>query len=89
MQELKQYNNVYCYTYQRNGNDVNGNPIYLINIYEIKYRKLNPTPHSETEISYHNVNYLSDRRKDKHDNIIFKSYSIDTEIEYIIRQITK
>lgn len=57
--------------YQRQGNDKNGNPLFIINIF-----KNNGTYNF-------NVNYLSDRRKDKYNNIKMQSYSIDRDIQYI------
>ena len=58
-------------TYQRQGNDKNGNPICILNVF-----KNNGTYNF-------NVNYLSDRKKDKYNNIKIQSYSIDKDIQYI------
>lgn len=58
-------------SYQRQGNDKNGNPIYILNIF-----KNNGT-------YYFNINYLSDRRKDKHNNIKMQSYDIQRDIQYV------
>ncbi len=54
-------------TCQRQGNDKNGNPLYIINIFK----------------DNSNVNYLSDRKKDKYNNIKIQSYNIDGDIQYI------
>ena len=58
-------------TYQRQGNDKNGNPIYIINVF-----KNNGTYNF-------NVNYWSDRRKDKYNSIRIQSYDIVGDIQYI------
>lgn len=57
--------------HQRQGNDRNGNPIYILNVF-----KNNGTYNF-------NVNYLSDRRKDKYNNIKVQSYDIYRDIQYI------
>lgn len=57
--------------YQRQGNDKNGNPLYIINVFK------------NNGFYNFNVNYLSDRRKDKYNNIKMQSYSIDKDIQYI------
>lgn len=54
--------------HQRQGNDKNGNPIYLINFFKNK----------------HNINFLIDRKKDKYDNIRIQSYSIEEDIKTIL-----
>ena len=56
---------------QRQGNDRNGNPIYILNVF-----KNNGTYNF-------NVNYLSDRKKDKYNNIKIQSYDIQRDIQYI------
>lgn len=57
--------------YQRQGNDKNGNPLYIINVFK------------NNGFYNFNVNYLLDRRKDKYNNIKMQSYSIDKDIQYI------
>lgn len=70
--ELKQYNN-YLVAYQRQGNDRNGNPIYIINIFK---------QYESGRIR--NCNSCTGRRLDKHDNIKVVSYNIDDTIKNII-----
>lgn len=57
--------------YQRQGNDKNGNPIYIVNVF-----KFNGTYNF-------NVNYLSGRGKDKYNNIKMQSFCVDRDIQYI------
>ena len=57
--------------YQRQGNDKNGNPIYIVNVF-----KNNGTYNF-------NVNYLSNRKKDKYNNIKIQSYNIDRDVQHI------
>ena len=58
-------------TYQRQGNDKNGNPIYIINVFK------------NNGFYDFNVNYLSDRHKDKYNNIKIQSYSIVASIQHL------
>ena len=53
--------------YQRQGNDKNGNPLYIINVFRDNL----------------NVNYLSNRKKDKYNNIKIKSYNIEGDVHHI------
>ena len=53
--------------YQRQGNDRNGNPLYIINIFRDNI----------------NVNWKSNKKKDKYNNIKIQSYSIDADIRHI------
>ena len=69
--KLKQYNNFFV-TYQRQGNDRNGNPIYIINIFDS---------------DFYNINWKSNRKKDKYGNIKTTSYNIDDTIQVIINNI--
>jgi hypothetical protein len=71
MQELKQYKQ-YHYTYSRFGNDLNGNPIYLINVYVFNNNR------------YENINTLTGRKRDKYENIRMTSYNVDADIHYMI-----
>lgn len=57
--------------YQRQGNDKNGNPLYIINVFK------------NNGFYNFNVNYLSDRRKDKYNNIKIQSYDVQRDIQYI------
>ena len=53
--------------YQRQGNDKNGNPLYIINIFRDNI----------------NVNWKSNKKKDKYNNIKIQSYNINADIQYI------
>lgn len=64
----------YLVAVQRNGNDKNGNPIYLINIFD----------GNKLFISY---NPASGRKLDKYGNIRLSSYNIDSTIQNIINQL--
>ena len=68
--EMKQF----LVTIQRQGNDRNGNPIYLINIFD----------GNKLFISY---NPASGRKLDKYGNIRLSSYNIDSTIQSIINQL--
>lgn len=61
----------YLVAYQRQGNDRNGNPIYIINIFDGNNITIN-------------LNYKTDRRRDKYGNIKITSYNIDNTIQSII-----
>lgn len=61
----------YTITYQRQGNDRNGNPIYIINVFQ----------------DGGNVNFKTDNRKDKYGNIKLTSYNIDDTINRLINSI--
>lgn len=60
--------------YQRQGNDRNGNPIYIINIFDGNNITIN-------------LNYKTDRRRDKYGNIKTISYNIDSTIQSIINEL--
>ena len=68
-------------TYQRQGNDKNGNPIYIINIFQ----------KSGYKIFYNNITYFVAERNniklDKYGNIRLSSYDIDGTIQNIIDQL--
>jgi len=53
--------------YQRQGNDKNGNPLYIINVFRDNI----------------NVNWKSNKKKDKYNNIKIRSYNINADIQYI------
>ena len=53
--------------YQRQGNDKNGNPLYIVNIFRDSI----------------NVNWKSNKKKDKYNNIKIRSYNINADIQYI------
>lgn len=60
--------------YQRQGNDKNGNPIYIINIFDGDNITIN-------------LNYKTDRRRDKYGNIKTTSYNIENTIQSIINEL--
>ena len=64
-------------TYQRQGNDKNGNPIYIINIFE----------KSGYKNFHNNITYFVAERNniklDKYNNIKIQSYNINADIQYI------
>lgn len=59
---------------QRNGNDKNGNPIYLVNIFS-------------ADCLDWTYNHLTGRRLDKNGNIRIMSYNIDQTIQQIVNDI--
>ena len=70
---------LYTVSYIRNGNDKNGNPVYLINVFQ---------DISDDGIKkYYNVNYSSTRKLDKNGNIRVISYSINNTIATILNDI--
>ena len=66
----------YTISYIRNGNNKNGNPVYLINVF------INVG--DETVKEYCNVNYTSIHKRDKNGNIRLVSYNIDNSIRDIL-----
>lgn len=73
--ELKKYND-YIVAYQRQGNDRNGNPVYIINIFK------------EYESGYIiNSNLLTKKKLDKYGSIKTISYNIDDTINSIINSL--
>ena len=64
----------YLVVSQRNGNDRNGNPIYIVNIFD-------------AEKLYLNYNYSTGRKLDKYGNIRMVSYSLDADIQSIINNL--
>lgn len=71
--ELKKING-FLVAYGRQGNDKNGNPIYLINVFE-----------EYPDGVYHNINDELNRRLDKHGNIIIKSYNIEESLKSLLQ----
>ena len=66
--ELQKIGNYFIVT-QRQGNDKNGNPIYIINVFDSDFI---------------NINYKFDRyRLDKYGNIKLTSYNIGDTIKYM------
>ena len=64
----------YLIATQRQGNDKNGNPVYLVNIFD-------------GEKLYLNYNYSSGRRMDKYGNIRLVSYSLDADVQRIVNEL--
>lgn len=58
--------------YQRQGNERNGNPVYIINIFDN---------------DLYNLNWKAGRRLDKYGNIKITSYNIDDTIQSIINSL--
>lgn len=83
--ELVQYNDEFFYTFSRNGNDINGNPIYLVNIFKRYYPCKNTM-----EFIYANYNFTyatnTGRKLTKHNEIRLQSYNIKSDIENIIKR---
>jgi hypothetical protein len=73
--ELK-YINGYYITIQRNGNNVNGKPIYLLNFFD------NKMSHSNSCIAQ-----KTGKKLDKNNNIKIVSYNADNDIRYIFNQL--
>ena len=69
-EEMKQY----LVTIQRQGNDRNGNPIYLVNIFDGSCLSAN-------------YNYKADRKLDKYGNIRLQSYNVDASVQAIINSL--
>lgn len=72
--------NGYFVLWQRHGNDKNGNPIYLVNIFKQVTNK--------DQVYYVSRNTcIKSATLDKYDSIKVKSYSIHDTIKYLISQI--
>ena len=89
--ELIQYNNDFFYTYQRNGNDRNGNPIYKVNIFK-KYFPCSTHGMDNTKnYIYSNYNCTiassQNRKLTKENDLRLQSYNIKTDIERIIERL--
>jgi hypothetical protein len=69
--ELLKINDEFIVTYQRQGSNKNGHPIYIINFFQDCY----------------NVNYKTELKKDKNDNIKCVSFSIEDTIFEIYNEI--
>ena len=76
----------YHVTYQRQGNDRNGNPIFLVNVFHQYYPCGN-----NSEWVYGNYNYTistqQKKRLDKYGNIRIQSYNIEDSINRIIKSL--
>lgn len=59
----------YFVAYQKQGNDKSGNMIYIVNIWNN---------------NLHNMNFLTDHRLDKYDNIKMQSCNIESDLQYMI-----
>lgn len=77
--ELLQIGN-YFIAYQRAGNDKNGNPIFLINVFQ-QYGGQ----------KWYNINYADKgkhgKRLDKNGNIRMQSYNIEADVKYMIESL--
>lgn len=80
--------NDYLITYQRQGNDRNGHPIYIINVFIKYYPCSTHGMTNTTDYVYSNYNYtISNNKKiklDKYGNIKVTSYNIDEDIKHLI-----
>ena len=72
--ELKKLNLNLFATYQRQGHDKNGNPLYIINFFRLE--------NNNGLLKYYNVNHELKVKKDKYGNIKGSSYNIDQTINY-------
>ena len=70
---------LYTISYIRNGNNKNGNPVYLINVFQYI--------NDDGIKKYYNINYRSIHKRDKNDNIRVTSYNIDDTIKMILNDI--
>ena len=77
--ELIEYKNHFI-TYQRQGNDKNGNSIYLVNIFQ-----------KMSFGNWQNVNYwrCKDKKLDKYNNIRMQSYNIEKDCKKLIESMEK
>ena len=78
----------YFCTYQRQGNDKNGNPLYIVNIFKwYGFEHLND--YTTKVLSNCNFTYATNtnRRLDKYGNIKFTSYNILSDIDYILQKL--
>lgn len=81
--ELIQING-YFVTCQRQGNDRNGNPIFLVNVFKSLYTDgLNPF----FKTGFYNCNAQTRRSLDKYGNIRIQSYNIEQSIKDIISKL--
>lgn len=64
----------YFCTYQRQGNDKNGIPLYIVNIFRA----------TESGKHFYTMNPALNRRLDKYGNIKITSYNILDDINYIL-----
>lgn len=67
--------NGFFVAYNRNGNDTNGNPIYLVNFFDSENGR------------FYNCNYRQKRKLDKYGNIRIQSYNIDDSIQQLLNEI--
>ena len=67
----------YFCTYQRQGNDKNGNPLYIVNVFRM----------TESGKYFYTMNPATNRRLDKYGNIKFTSYNILSDINYILQKL--
>lgn len=68
----------YFCAYQRQGNDRNGNPIYIVGIFQ---------EYETTEKRYYCMNSQAGKRLDKYGNLKFTSYNILYDIDHILNSL--
>lgn len=87
--ELVQYNNDFFYTYQRNGNDRNGNAIYLVNVFKVYLPCSTHGMNNTANYIYCNYNYtianMQKRRLVKNE-LRLQSSNIQADVENIINR---
>jgi hypothetical protein len=69
----------YFCTYQRQGNDKNGNPFYIVSVF--KWNEENESIH------FDKLNFETERRLDKYGNLKFTSYNILSDINHILQKL--
>ena len=67
----------YFCTYQRQGNDKNGNPLYIVNVFRT----------AESGKYFYTMNPVIERRFDKYGNLKFTSYNILYDIDHILQKL--
>jgi hypothetical protein len=78
----------YLCTYQRQGNDKNGNPLYIVNVFKTYgFEHLND--YTTKVLSNCNFTYATNtgRRLDKYGNLKFTSYNILSDINHILQKL--
>ena len=90
--ELLQINDVIMVSYQRQGNNRNGNPIYIINVFKKYYPCNTHGMTNNTNWVWSNYNYTLFDNKivlklDKYGNIKLTSYNIKDTINHLVKSI--
>lgn len=84
--ELIKYNDLFFYTYNRNGNDKNGNPIYLVNVFKIYYPCNNQTEYVHANYNC-TIAHEQKRKLTKTNELRLQSYNIKSDVENIIKRL--